>query len=88
MTHDELLAKINNLPETIGLAEFKVRHDALLAVVELHKPSEELFRKVEFMSGIEANYSVCEYCNGLIDNPKITVIYPCRTIQTIEKELL
>jgi hypothetical protein len=38
MTYDELLAKINNLPEAIGLAEFKVRHDALRAVVELHKP--------------------------------------------------
>ena len=37
MTHDELLAKINNLPEVIGLAEFKVRHDALRAVVELHQ---------------------------------------------------
>ena len=38
MTHDELLARINNLPETIGLTEFKVRHNALCAVVEFHKP--------------------------------------------------
>jgi len=85
MTHDELLEQIDNFIQyTDNLGGGK----ALRAVVELHKPSEELFRKVEFMSGIEANYSVCEYCNGLVDNPKITVIYPCRTIQTIEKELL
>jgi hypothetical protein len=38
MTHDELLTKINSLPEVIGLAEFKARHDALRAVVELHEP--------------------------------------------------
>jgi hypothetical protein len=38
MTHDQLLAKLNNLPEVIGLAEFKARHDALRAVVELHTP--------------------------------------------------
>ena len=41
MIYDELLAKINKLPETIGLAEFKVRHDALRAVVELHRPLPE-----------------------------------------------
>lgn len=39
MKHDELLNKLNKLPEAIGLAEFKVRHDALLAVVELHTPA-------------------------------------------------
>ena len=36
MTHNELLKRLNDLPEAIGLAEFKHRHDALLAVVELH----------------------------------------------------
>lgn len=41
MTHEELLAKIDKLPEAIGLAEFKVRHDALRAVVKLHKPLPE-----------------------------------------------
>jgi hypothetical protein len=40
MTHKKLLARINNLPEIIGLAEFKVRHDGLRAVVELHKPTD------------------------------------------------
>ncbi len=68
MTHDELLAKINNLPEVIGLAEFKVRHDALLAVVELH--NEDF--------GTPGEKIVCDWCK---------VIYPCLTIQAIEKEL-
>jgi hypothetical protein len=40
MTHNELLSKLDNLPKVIGLAEFKVRHDALIAVVELHKPRD------------------------------------------------
>ncbi len=73
MTYDELLAKINNLPEAIGLAEFKVRHDALRAVVELHRRIERpKWLPVEFQG-----YS-CNVCPGN---------YPCPTIQAIEKEL-
>jgi hypothetical protein len=63
MTHDELLEKINNLPETIGLAEFKVRHDALRAVVGLHKP-------------IEGNEHLCSGCwfgDGMMSYPCLTI---------------
>jgi hypothetical protein len=74
MTHDELLAKINNLPEVIGLAEFKVRHDALLAVVKLHTPRKAYFGDDEI---------VCRAC-GSAD---IEWTYPCPTIQAIEREL-
>ena len=75
MTHDELLAKIDNLPDVIGLAEFKARHDALRAVVELHNPSIVIYPK-------EMPILMCMECgdeNGLR--------YPCPTIQAIEKEL-
>jgi hypothetical protein len=96
MTHDELLEKINDLfgegsnpgaPTNPTYDSMLAFETALMEVVKLHRPSEELFSKVEFMSGIEANYLVCEHCNGLVDNPKITVIYPCRTIRGIEYAL-
>ena len=38
MTHDELLAKINN---ELGMSDAFRGFDALCAVVELHKPSTE-----------------------------------------------
>lgn len=72
MTYDELLAKINNLPEVIGLAEFKVRHDALRAVVELHK-----VQKCDCNCS-RTHEPICDEC---IED------YPCPTIQAIEKEL-
>ena len=75
MTHDELLAKIKNLPETIGLAEFKVRHDALIAVIELHKPYG-----IERYPGLK---SYCVHCEHLASQ-----IWRCPTIQAIEKELM
>lgn len=73
MTYEELLAKIDNLPEVIGLAEFKVRHDALRAIVELHKPFST--------QGFEGDPK-CLACSGLDAND-----WPCLTIQAIEKEL-
>lgn len=73
MKHDELLAKINNLPQVIGLAEFKARHDALRAVVELHNPNHPWSIPTD---------QKCAHCSG-ID----FVEYPCETIQAIEKEL-
>ena len=71
MTHDQLLAKINKLPETIRLAEFKVRHDALRAVVELHYPS-----------GI-----FCRGCGFIEEYNEPAQLLPCPTIQAIEKVL-
>ena len=72
MTHDELLAKINVLEETIHkelgntlILGSATPFDALRAVVELHKPDQW---------GEE-----CKHC----DNGS----YPCETIQAIEKEL-
>jgi len=66
MTHDELLAKIVNYPDSILFAQY---YRALRAIAELHKPSGGWF---------------CDACA----NPNDEVIYPCPTIQAIEKELL
>lgn len=64
MTHDELLADIN---EAIQYEEDKQVWKALRAVVELHKPV--LHPKHKY---------ICEACN---------LVYPCETIEAIEKEL-
>ena len=80
MTHDELIAKIKNngtvFWEETGIKEevetLTHRNDrALLAVVELHKPD---------------SLSCCLLCNQISSNGSL-VIYPCSTIQVIEKEL-
>ena len=75
MTHDELLEEINTVEHPWWM------QDALRAVVELHKPTD--------------NYAgnVCGYCFSLayestglsMDYEDYT--YPCPTIQAIEKEL-
>ena len=67
MTHDELLASINNLTVVDGI----FMKDALRAVVELHKP--------EIPYGLHDAVEACP-----IDGD----VYPCLTIQAIEKELL
>ena len=80
MTHDELLEKIaeiaNDSPITDSKHPTYLALEALRAVVELHKP----------WSAGNGDASVppvtytpkCLYCNR---------IYPCETIQAIEKEL-
>ena len=74
MTNEELLAKIDNLPEVIGLAEFKVRHDALRAVVELHP----MWTDYKYT---ETDKELVEFCGCCQEK------YPCPTIQAIEGEL-
>ena len=79
MTHDELLARIDELyrrsfhvnkegEELYVANNFRFSLTALRAVVELHKPT--VF--------INPNEIQCDDC---FDE------YPCRTIQAIEKEL-
>lgn len=78
MTHDELLAKID---EELKIAEFEdicgdgghpPTHRALRAAVELHKPQEITLPDGEWGAN-------CIECDGYD--------YPCPTIQAIEKEL-
>lgn len=81
MTHDELLAKVEN--QTIHIAN-KIRPvsadcekeiggfaNALRAVVELHKPKE-------IPDWVPTNKDLMCWCAH---------IYPCPTIQAIEKKL-
>lgn len=74
MTHEELLAKIDlcfeDIPADYGQME---AHNALRAVVELHKP--EKFGQA----------FLCEACSRTYIS--YSQLYPCPTIQAIEKEL-
>ena len=74
MTHDELLAKIDNYTCCSGAHEL-----ALRAVVELHKPiiSTAFF---EFLG-------ICLACTPLSLNFYEAIRYPCPTIQAIEEQL-
>jgi hypothetical protein len=74
MTHDELLAKLADDYQFADYAElrdeqgFLPTHQALRAVVELHKPVIHALPD-----------ETCWACQDL---------YPCPTIQAIEKELV
>lgn len=74
MTHDELLAKIGNpVDEGYQYGDI-VFNKALRAVVELHKPLDNLI--AEF----------CSHCTEM-SGKDIYTLYPCLTIKAIEKEL-
>jgi len=78
MTHDELLARIDEdekfLEQYFG-GKFKGQ-SALRAVVELHKP-------FQFENAPELYKPVCQHCQlGAVGD-----VYPCETIYAIEKEL-
>lgn len=75
MTHEELLAELNQ-----AIKDFEIMvgnnpyYKALRAVVELHSPFDNLAG--EF----------CTICTAMEDKD-IYTLYPCPTIQAIEKEL-
>ena len=71
MTHDELLAKIGNPVDEGYQYGDIVFNKALRAVVELHRPVHNAY---------DTDYSWwgCLMCEE---------VYPCPTIQAIEKEL-
>ena len=74
MTHDELLWAINSVVEN-GTCETVGHYSsakALRAVVELHKRNE---------------MGYCDVCIMIYQGQPDFVIYPCPTIQAIEKEL-
>lgn len=78
MTHDELLAKIDQQKDNAfeGFV-FSDVFDALRAVVELHKPIWT------FPEGSNNSIPICLQCrDGEFESD-----YPCPTIQAIEKEL-
>jgi len=77
MEHNELLAKIDSFTCCSGAHEL-----ALRAVVELHKPV------MAFTGGYDGEENElwgerCQECSG----NGFSQMYPCPTIQAIEKEL-
>jgi hypothetical protein len=88
MIHDELLAKIDgyikNVVKMVGRnnkAELGILN-ALRAIVEVHHPVP--FKRTG--NYLELPSLMCFECSHSKD-PKYWVIYPCPTIQAIEKEL-
>ena len=82
MTHDELLAYINEEIEVCDPSCNSHKADnqpwlALRAVVELHKPY--------YNEGLTVGH--CKGCQTTLDNITRHVSYPCPTIKAIEKEL-
>ena len=75
MTHDELLAEIDR----VEIAWQIDGMNALRAVVELHKPM--------WWGGNEAERWYCFHCGIHDEHEQIMFLYPCETIQAIEKEL-
>jgi hypothetical protein len=72
MTHDELLAKMAEPAHKLNASDARnVYLLALRAVVELHKPEP-----------LDERGDVCLTCC-----PDLLTLYPCPTIQAIEKEL-
>jgi len=73
MTHDKLLARLDDYG--FGVPPL----NALRAVVELHKPM--------WWGGNEAERWYCSHCGIHDEHEQIMFLYPCETIQAIEKEL-
>ena len=71
MTHEELLAEIDSELRMSDYDTWLAGARALRAVVELHKPDGGL----------------CNHCEEGFIMGSIPVVYPCPTIQAIEKEL-
>jgi len=71
MTHDELKDKIEDIEYWQEQYAGKTFIKALRAVVELHKPEP-----------LDERGNVCLTCC-----PDLLTLYPCPTIQAIEKEL-
>lgn len=72
MTHDELLAAVQFNKQTLESSDRN--SEALRAVMELHKPIETYN-----MNNVHKAWFTCTHCND--------EVYPCPTIQAIEKEL-
>lgn len=96
MTHDELLARIKVSGAGILAMQYSPPSEgwiydkntqALFAIAELHKPVE-ITTGVSYTqeNGLEvlATQAICAFCK---DMGSIEHLYPCPTIQAIEKEL-
>ena len=82
MTHDELLAKLDELDHSCSMVGVTIA--TLRAVVELHMPEPRLDETL-----IRKKVMVCGHCwiNKSTWEQAYRYVYPCPTIQAIEKEL-
>ena len=91
MTHDELLAKVDKrqyhpITGEVLTGTIYYRYlEALRAVVELHKPKEEVTSINVTTGKVFSSHIVCPECSK--GSGAYVIIYPCPTIQAIEKEL-
>jgi hypothetical protein len=86
MTHDELSKKLEGLWHDSYKAP---GYMALRAVVELHKPVISQQVKDTYPNNperMESEPKVCEECSDIWE-VDLGVLYPCLTIETIEKGL-
>lgn len=78
MTHEELLAKINEINDSCSVVD--VLATTLRAVVKMHKPFNA-----------DTDEPSCSRCmDATMEGGKYKMMmspYPCETIRTIEKEL-
>ena len=83
MTYDELVKKLTRTETYTPLTEYKNYEviDAVLAVVKLHAPVS--------IPGRPEGPSWCEQCAGSksCEGGRFYYLYPCPTIQAIEKAL-
>jgi hypothetical protein len=86
MTHDELLSRIDkNWDDDYDYCDVQ-RDKALRAVVELHKPFQVATGGSWTPEGSTQTFeTTCNHCGQL--NSAAMVLYPCPTVQAIEKEL-
>ena len=84
MTHDELLAKIDANIYIDGMNNIPMHtHNALRAVVELHKPMQVATGGSWTQDNFTQTFELrCPQCSRGYNQ-----LYPCPTIQAIEKEL-
>ena len=84
MTHDELLARIDSKQEDYYADDQSL--NALRAVVQWHKPFQVATGGSWTPEGSTQTFeTTCNHCGQL--NSAAMVLYPCPTIQAIEKEL-
>jgi 2,3-bisphosphoglycerate-independent phosphoglycerate mutase len=91
MTHDELLEELNYAVQEYDKAYDNTNYyyTALRAVVELHKPVISQQVKDTYPNDSERRESepkVCEECSDIWEMD-MGIVYPCSTIEAIEKEL-
>ena len=75
MTHDELKSKIDEMHYFGGLGNKSHFYNVIRQVVQLHKP---------FISN---TLEICYECTQFRKVNDPVVLYPCKTIQAIEKGL-